>query len=136
MPGPAANPNALRRNARPNGGVVTLPAAGRSGPPPEWPLLEQTAAECEAWETLWASPQATQWEALGYTRSVARYARMLVDAEEPGAPAALLAEVRQMEDRLGLSPMSMRRLMWQIDKRTAPEGNAASVANLDDYRDL
>lgn len=36
MPGPAGNPNARRRNARV--GVVVLPAEGRKGPTPEWPL--------------------------------------------------------------------------------------------------
>jgi hypothetical protein len=47
-------------------------------------------------------------------RPVARYVRCLVQAEVPGAPAALLAEVRQMEDRLGLSPMAILRLRWTI----------------------
>jgi hypothetical protein len=54
------------------------------------------------------------WERLGWTRAVARYSRVLVAAEQKDATGVLLSEVRQMEDRLGLSPMSMLRLRWQI----------------------
>jgi hypothetical protein len=30
--------------------------------------------------------------------------------------AMLLAEIRQLEDRLGLSPLARRRLQWEIDQ--------------------
>jgi hypothetical protein len=63
---------------------------------------------------LWAKPQAVVWEHLHHERVVGRYARLVLDAEEKGASAALLSEVRQMEDRLGLSPMAMLRLRWRI----------------------
>lgn len=36
MPGPPPNPNAVRRNARV--GVVVLPAKGRTGRTPKWPM--------------------------------------------------------------------------------------------------
>src|SRR5262249_35851420 len=112
MPGPAPKPDAIRRNARV--GPLSLPASGRPGEPPVWPFPEQTDAEKAAWPQLWATPQAVAWEQLGWTRTVARYCRLMVDSELPGAPVTLLGEVRQLEDRLGLTPMSMRRLMWQI----------------------
>jgi hypothetical protein len=38
MPGPAANPNAIRRNARV--GLINLPAGGFTGRIPKWPLPE------------------------------------------------------------------------------------------------
>ena len=40
---------------------------------------------------------------------------MMADAEKPGARASLLSEVRQAEAALGLSPVSMARLHWQIE---------------------
>ena len=112
MPGPAPKLNPVRRNART--GPLMLPAEGRTGEPPKWPLTDQSEAEMDAWADLWASPQAVAWEKMGWTRLVARFCRLLVAAESPEASIALLAEVRQLEDRLGLSPMSMRRLLWQV----------------------
>jgi len=40
---------------------------------------------------------------------------MLAEAERPGARASLLSETRQLEAALGLSPVSMARLHWQIE---------------------
>lgn len=54
------------------------------------------------------------WERLGWHRAVARYVRRLVESEKRGASSALCGEVRQLEDRLGLSPMAMLRLGWEI----------------------
>jgi hypothetical protein len=56
-------------------------------------------------------------------------------AERPKAPGYLLAEVRQLEDRLGLNPMAMRRLMWEIVEAAPADAVPADVASLDDYRD-
>jgi len=63
---------------------------------------------------LWATPQAAAWEKLGWTRTVARYCRLLVRAEEPEATAAVQAQTTALEDRLGLTPKSMRLLLWEI----------------------
>lgn len=94
---------------------VDLPAQGRQGDPPPWPLPDPpSAAETQAWADLWATPQAVAWERLGWTRTVGRYCRMMVAAEAPGAKAALLAQVTALEDRLGLTPKSMRLLLWRV----------------------
>jgi len=83
---------------------------------------------------LWSLPQSVAWERLHLVRVVARYAAKLVMAERGDASAAILAEVRQLEDRLGLSAMSMLRLRWVIaDDKTTDQ--SADVANLNDYRD-
>lgn len=147
MPGPPPNPNARRRNARPD--WISLPATGREGEVPEYPIPapagknedEQAAfdahraAVLDVWADLWTSPQAVAWEALGWTRVVARYADNLVASERPGSSVALLAEVRQMEDRLGLTPMAMKRLQWNIVGTAAQDNDGeADVARLDDYR--
>jgi hypothetical protein len=39
--------------------------------------------------------------------------------------AALLAEMRQLEDRLGLSPLSRRRLQWEIEQAEGADGARA-----------
>jgi hypothetical protein len=87
------------------------------------------------WLDLWRTPQSVAWEAFGWTRVVARYAKLLVNAEKSNATAALLAEVRQLEDRLGLSPMAMRRLQWEIAEIPVDqEQEAGDVTDLDAYR--
>ncbi len=102
-----------RRNSRI--GPVKLPAEGRKGDPPKWPLPGRIiAAESRAWAELWATPQAVAWEKLGWTRTVARYCRVMVAAEKKDATAALLAQAVSLEDRLGLTPKAMRLLLWEI----------------------
>lgn len=127
MPGPAPKVDPARRNAR--SGPLLLPPEGRKGDAPDWPLTRQTAAERSAWSQLWSTPQAVAWERLGWTRTVARYCRVMVAAEAKDATAALLAQAVALEDRLGLTPKAMRMLLWQIatdevaEKRT--EGTSA-----------
>jgi hypothetical protein len=118
MPAPPKHDPA-RRNARV--GVLQLPAAGRQGDPPPWPLPDKAnAQERAAWRQLWATPQAHAWELLGWTRTVARYCRLLVTCESR-AHAALHAQATALEDRLGLTPKAMRLLLWVI----APDEVAA-----------
>jgi len=132
--GPPPDKNARRRNARPD--WKQLPAAGRCGPPPPWPLGgRKSKALAALWDELWASPQAAAWEELGWTRLVARYCRLLLEAEKPAATAALLGEVRQLEDRLGLSPMAMKRLQWETAEIAASASTSDDgVARMDEYR--
>lgn len=128
MPGPAPARNPRRRNARPD--WFKLPREGRKGPAPDWPMggrFPSTRVR-ELWESLWATPQAEAWEMLGWTRVVARYAVLVVEAEndlaspgERGPNASLLGEVRQLEDRIGLTPMAMRRLLWEVVDDAADE---------------
>jgi hypothetical protein len=114
VPGPAPKPAAqrARRNA-PLANTIKLPPGGRVGDPPAWPL---PSAEPETWGALWATPQAVQWERMGWTRVVARYAHLVEITEVSKASALIFGEVRQMEDRLGLSPMAMLRLRWEVDE--------------------
>ena len=112
MPGPAPSANPRRTNPRPD--LVLLPSSGYAGEVPDWPLGRMSKAEAEAWPVLWRTPQATAWARMQLARTVARYVRALVKAERPSAAAFLLSEVRQLEDRLGLTPMAMLRLRWEI----------------------
>lgn len=91
-------------------------------------------AVLQLWAELWHSPQAVVWDELGWTRVVARYTKLAVAAEKSDATGSLLSEVRQLEDRLGLTPMAMKRLQWEIEAEPAQE-TPTGVASLDDYRD-
>ncbi|MGA4864115.1 hypothetical protein ACPB9J_15860 [Streptomyces lavendulocolor] len=68
--------------------------------------------EAELWHDLWATPQAAAWERLGWTREVAQYVRWKVQAELGDLDAS--KEARQLGDRLGLTPLAMLRLRWEI----------------------
>lgn len=112
--GPPPDPDALRRDRSSDRGWITLPAAGHTGPAPEWPLANQTAREGELWEREWRRPQATIWERNGQDLEVALYVRSLVDAESAEAPVTARALVRQQQDALGLSLPGMARNRWRI----------------------
>lgn len=102
-----------RRNAEPT--RTKLPAAGRKGQAPAWPLVHNaTSSERKVWNEIWKTPQSVAWERLGWTRVVARYVRLVLPVESGTATTAEASEVRQLEDRLGLTPMSMLRLQWEI----------------------
>lgn len=111
--GPPPNPNAQRRNARV--GPQKLPKGGRKGAIPKWPLaIEPSEEEYKAWRELWRTPQAVIWQQQEWTRFVARYCRVMVEAEQPKAKFQVRAEARQMEDKLGLTPKAMKMLMWEV----------------------
>ncbi|MEU4781038.1 hypothetical protein [Micromonospora sp. NPDC023633] len=112
MPQPPKD-NPARRNARV--GPLILPARGREGDPPAWPLPGRASSdELAAWAQLWGTPQAVAWERLGWTRTVARYCRAMVRSELPDASAAIMGQVTALEDRLGLTPKAMRLLLWTV----------------------
>lgn len=116
--GPPPDPNALRRNRKDDAAWTVLPAEGRKGAPPKWPLTEaegpDAAREIELWQRLWAMPQATQWEAAQQQFEVALYVRRLAEVEVPGAPTNLGTLARQMADALGLTIPGMRTARWKI----------------------
>lgn len=160
--GPPPKPGAIRRNGRV--GPLRLPAGGRKGRAPKWPLPDNpklTAAisieqatieeleekqlddkltsaesarltrakhrlavaeetlqvtkktEATLWRDLWKTPQAVEWDRLGWTREVAQYVRWKTLAECGDLDAG--KEARQYADRLGLNPKALRALMWTID---------------------
>lgn len=168
--GPAPKPAGVdgkgprRRNS--TVAMTRLPAAGRDGRMPTWPLLDDVALtarrdvlgrkaeamryeltetppgpawtrldrriealdievetltqqlavqrklERALWRDLWKTPQAVAWERLGWTRDVAQYARWKVLGELGNLDAA--KEARQLSDRIGLTPLAMLRLRWEI----------------------
>lgn len=129
--GPPPKPEGQQR--RPGRGLTSqttrLPAEGRKGATPDWPLGKPTVRERALWTRLWTTPQAVAWERLGWVDVVARYARQLVVAERRNPPVTVLSEVRQLEDRLGLTPLAMLRLRWEIapDEVAAARGDRAGA---------
>lgn len=185
--GPPPKPDAQRRRTNATIAMTRLPAAGRTDPAPQWPLIpdvvlttrhqlaeakvqalefdleeampstrasierkldnarekatimaaqlrEQRRLEATLWADLWRLPQAVQWERLGWTRDVAQYVRHKVMAELGDMDGA--REARQWSDRLGLSPMALLRLRWEIvtdevtarrETRSAPTAKTAKA---------
>jgi hypothetical protein len=121
--GQAPDPNALRRD-RNEGEWLVLPASGRVGRAPAWPLTKQTAREKTLWTRLWKLPQAIQWERAHQELEVGLYVRTLMEAESIGAPAALRTLVRQQAEGLGLSIPGLARNRWRI-KHVEPTANEA-----------
>src|SRR4051794_35844860 len=101
--GPPPDPNALRRDRKSDGEWSTLPATGRDGDLPDWPLADQSQREAVLWEQEWLRPQAVMWERNGQQLEVALYVRSVVDAEARGATTSSRTLVRQMMDSLGIS---------------------------------
>ncbi|MGN7137244.1 hypothetical protein [Streptomyces pseudogriseolus] len=75
-------------------------------------LEAQQRTEAELWRELWKTPQAVMWGRLSWTREVAQYVRWKSRAEAGDLDAA--KEARQLADRLGLTPLSLLRLRWEI----------------------
>jgi hypothetical protein len=113
--GPAPDPNALHRE-RDSAEWSVLPAQGRPGAPPAWPLTRASNRELGIWGELWAKPQAVKWEELGQEYEVALYVRRLMVAEKKNAPATAMTALRQLADSLGLTTPGMRCNRWRIGK--------------------
>ena len=110
--------------------MTRLPQAGRQGEAPEWPVGTPNSREAQLWHRLWLTPQAVAWEALGWVDTVARYARVLAVAERRNAHPVMLAEARQLEDRLGLNPMAMLRLRWEVTDEDATDQPDLAVLDI------
>lgn len=113
MPGPLPAVDRRRRNA-PTIPTTALPAEGRSGPipkPPKWTPLGPNGSAF--WRWVWRTPQAAGWAA-GHEAFVARRAQLedLLEGAESRIP--LYREMREIDDRLGLTPKGMAALRWTV----------------------
>ncbi|MFW3459692.1 hypothetical protein ACN24K_01695 [Streptomyces microflavus] len=91
-----------------------LPAEGRPGRPPWWPLTEQTAREQMLWDELWSRPQAVMWDQLGQVLEVALFVRTLAETEQPDSKVETRKLARQFMESLGLTVQGMLRNRWKI----------------------
>ena len=131
--GPAPDPNALRRDRPSDGEWETLPAEGRLGDPPAWPLLGQTEREAELWIVMWAKPQAIIWERNGQEIEVALYVRNLTYVENPESSVTAGTLLRQQADSLGVTVPGMRSHRWKIaakpqERSTGPVADVVPIS--------
>lgn len=122
--GPPRQRDAIRHGRNGDSGWVALPAGGRRGRTPAWPLGEPTADERKAWKREWQRPQAVQWERLGWEVQVALYVKALLAVSEPNASATRMNNLLRLMDNIGLSDAGMARLRWFL----ADEAEAAPRA--------
>lgn len=119
--GPPQQRGALRRGRQGDAGWIPLPATGREGDPPRWPLGRPSKFEREQWDREWRRPQAVQWERLGWDIQVALYVRTLRAAAVPGAAAATTTNLLRQMDSLGLTDAGMARNRWYIAEEPAAQ---------------
>ena len=113
--GPSPDPMSLRRD-RDKAEWRHLPASGREGPAPDWPLTRASPRETELWIDEWRRPQAIVWEENGQAQEVALYVRALVVAERPKATTSARLLVMRQLDALGLTTAGLRSNRWIIDQ--------------------
>jgi hypothetical protein len=106
-----------------------LPAK-RGGRTPSLPAWRKWSPSTRAWwRALWTRPQAVMWDQSGATLHVlaALYDDLIGGASDA---ARVSAEIRQHEDRHGLSPKAMLQLRWRVvaDEPKAAREPAGSVA--------
>jgi hypothetical protein len=117
--GPVANPNSIRNGRTVDrSGWVDLPAEGREGAAPVWPLGRSTKFERETWAAEWRRPQAIAWERLGWTIQVALYVRTMAAAAQRGATAGTTTNLLRQMVNLGLTEDGMARNRWRILEAT------------------
>lgn len=128
---PKAPEDRARRNAA-AGWVRILPQEPYEGELPEWPLKPgRTKAEREhdlnMWHYIWRSQQGHAWITMGplVVLELARYVRLHRSESDKAA-----AEIRQIGDRFGMSPLSMARLRWTIGNTETEPAALATVHEL------
>lgn len=112
--GPAPDPNALRRDRKDDAAWLTLPAEGRKGKAPAFPLVEADPRELQLWAEYWAKPQALLWEHNGQALEVALHVRSFAEAEKANATPSIRTLVRQQMDALLLTIPAMNAARVKI----------------------
>ncbi len=152
---PAPKPRAQRRRRNATPGSAVLDPSVKVKAPTLPGAKEMLASTRAYWRRLWASPMAQLWLDADVP-SLVRLTQLhdlttrqfKVVAEGPQVrmdlsdlpegitvsfdspvTAAHLAEMRQLEDRLGLSPLSRRRHGWEIAE---PDDDDAAAAERED----
>jgi len=113
-PAPKHPDDRARANLDTLGPLTKLPPEGYQGVIPTWPesIGRDPLEDDLLWGELWRTPQAAAWirMGVGVQRVVARYVML----QRGKLNEKVLAELRQIEDRLGLNPLAMLRLRWEV----------------------
>jgi hypothetical protein len=110
-------------------GFTVLPASGRVGDPPAWPLTEASPREVVLWVAFWAKPQAILWERNGQAFEVAMHVRCFAEAEVQQASSAVRTLVRQQADALLLTIPAMHSARVRISVDEVRGKRAAAPAS-------
>jgi hypothetical protein len=131
MSGPPPKPASQRRRRNKAQAVVKLPSEPSKRTVPALPdsgkLLKSTR---EWWRTVWSSPMAAVWLEADMP-ALARLAKLVDEAARGEVAGQVLVEVRQLEDRFGLSPLARRRLQWGVDQAGGEASDDAPEADKD-----
>ena len=120
------DPSSLAESLRIESGTIRTLPKQRSGSAPAWPLSKASARESTVWKQMWKRPQAIVWEEQGSERQVAMYVRTSVEAEVPGATAALRGLLLRQENDLLLSHAALLRAGFRISVNPSPAQTVSS----------
>ena len=114
--GRVPNPDRDRRERK--HGWITIPPEPVERPAPEL-KGGHSARGRDQWAAWWAMPVSTMWSPVIDAGTLERLLSLYETVWElVGDPlllrAAPLTEIRNLEDRFGLTPMARRRLCWQV----------------------
>ena len=134
MPGPLPNPAKGRSRytssrASERGGkrrLVVLPPTCDLPVPDLPPGRRWTKAERQTWQELWTGPQANDWDD-SFIPVVSMFVVHCSNILAGKASAWMAQEARHLSDRLGLTPLGMASLGWQLSE---PHQGPASVVPL------
>lgn len=158
--GPLPNPQRRRRNqpTLPTTPLPAAGRQGRTPRPPAWVALAKNGMAW--WKQAWKTPQATVWDAsflpliarraeleddlavLGEVDSLdwadlleapsaAQFKRVVQGlAALASGRLSIFKEMREIEDRLGLSPKAMSALRWSFETDELEEPAASSTPNV------
>lgn len=132
--GPAKDPNSGRSEHR---SWTDLPASGREGDPPAWPLTDPTPRERVLWDRWWHKPEAVIWESDGSEDYVALTVRMFAEAEVEKASAENRKTVRMMMADLYLTRDAKDRAGFRVvsDEVAAKRAEAETQQRTPSSRD-
>ena len=127
MSGPLPKPATQRRRRNRASTATTLRALAPVDVPP-LPLEDPHPSTVAFWEELWASPIVPELAGVDVPGLV-MLARLVEDFHRAGSPTArveLSRELRLRGAEYGLSPISRRRLQWQIAQVAEAEDRRAA----------
>lgn len=115
---------------------TVLPLEGRPGPAPALPSWrEWTDATLDWWAELWARPQAVMWDQSGrslHALALLHHEMMMDPFRKESRLPSITAEMRQHEDRHGLTPKAMLQLRWRVSSTpTDGSGKVLSIVPRD-----
>lgn len=120
----------VRRNADQKGWGSPGP---RTGPAPELPDRFRGEPDVERWwKRVWGSEIAGAYLDVDVP-ALERGAMLVSEISSGEFPASYLSELRNIEDRFGLSPAGRQRLMWMVAREgDEPSEGQAPVVDIRD----